>query len=41
MRDTRKWADKADYRRRDPEEDRDRLQKREKDCEGKRLAVTE
>jgi hypothetical protein len=41
MRDTRKWADRVDYRRRDPEEDGDRLGKREKDFEGKRLTGTE
>jgi hypothetical protein len=29
------------YRRRDPEEDRDRLGKREEDFEGKRLIGTE
>jgi len=41
MRDTRKWPDKVDYRRRDPEEDRDRLGNREEDFEGKRLIGTE
>ena len=41
MRDTQKWADKADYRRRDPGEDHDTLGKREKDFEGNRLAGTE
>jgi hypothetical protein len=39
MRDTRKWPDKVDYRRRDPEEDHNRLGNR--DFEGKGLVRAE